>query len=372
MVIAKLDITMDDILAICLVVFSASCLCGFVSIPVVQRFCRRRGLYDAINERKLHTTQVPRLGGVVFIPSMLAAVSLTLPVFGMLSGRHGISVSLWTGMFLVSIAVVYIVGIVDDIAGLSARVKLLAQVCAAALMPASGLYINNLYGLFGVGAVPFAVGAPLTVFAIVFVVNAVNLIDGIDGLAGSLAVLALAGFFKLFWDDGVFVYCALIAGLLGVLSPYLYYNMSAGKYKIFMGDSGSLSLGFILGFLSVKYSMYNPGVMPYHGHGLIAPFSLLAVPVMDVVRVSLWRLSHGRPVFGADKNHIHHRLMAAGLTQHGALAAILSLAVALAVVNTVAYGAMGAGWTAALDIAVYTLFHIVVSAAPSKAKEGGK
>jgi UDP-N-acetylmuramyl pentapeptide phosphotransferase/UDP-N-acetylglucosamine-1-phosphate transferase len=250
--------------------------------------------------------------------------------------QQQIEVNIWSASFLMGTAVIYVVGIVDDLIGLNAQTKFVVQIIAASLLPFSGLYINNLYGFLGIQEIPFWFGAPFTVFIIVFIDNAINLIDGIDGLAGGLSFLALCGFLYCFLYEGIFTYSILIAGLMGVLLSYLYFNIwgnPSKNRKIFMGDSGSLTLGFILGFLFVKYAMYNPEVMPYHKDGLMISITMLIVPMFDVVRVVVMRLRKRRPLFDADKNHIHHKLMRAGLSQHKALAAILAIALAFAAVN---------------------------------------
>ena len=250
-------------MAISIVIISAliiSAVCGFIAIPNILNFCLKRKIFDIPNSRKVHKNLVPRLGGISFIPSMLLAFILALAMLSYEYKGHIIQINLWSAFFLLSLLIIYSLGIIDDLIGLGARIKFSVQIMAAVLLPASGLYINNLYGLFGTHAIPAWLGIPFTVFAIVFVVNAMNLIDGIDGLCAGISELALAGFFFAFYEEGLYVYCILIAGLMGVLIPYLYYNLFGGPNrdkKIFMGDSGSLTLGFILSFLSVKLSMDN-------------------------------------------------------------------------------------------------------------------
>ena len=329
---------MSQYLLITASAFVLSALIGFVMIPQIMNYCKRKKLYDIPNERKVHKNAIPRLGGIIFMPSMLLAFLLSLVVLRQVTGEDPITISLWTSTFLVSLMLIYAVGTVDDIFGLGARTKFTVQIAAAVLLPVSGLYINDLYGFLGIHELPFWAGAPLTVFIIVYIDNAINLIDGIDGLAGGLAFLALGGFLACFLREGLFSYCVLIAGLMGVLVPYLYFNLLGDpkkNRKIFMGDSGSLTLGFILGFLFVKFAMHNPVVMTYHKDGLILSITMLIVPMFDVVRVVLVRLRYGRPLFDADKNHIHHKLMRTGMTQHQALMTILTLALSFAALNIV-------------------------------------
>ena len=359
---------MTHYIFISLVALVASAVIGFFMIPQIMNFCQRKKLYDIPNERKVHKNAVPRLGGISFMPSMLLAFFLALIVLDKVTGEEPITISLWTCSFFVSLMLIYSVGVVDDIIGLGARIKFAVQIAAATLMPLSGLYINNFYGFLGVHEVPFWLGAPLTIFMIVFIDNAINLIDGIDGLAGGLAFMALAGFLACFLREGLVTYCVLIAGLMGVLLPYLYFNLLGDpkkNRKIFMGDSGSLTLGFILGFLFVKFAMHNPNVMTYHKDGLILSITMLIVPMFDVVRVVVMRLRKGRPLFDADKNHIHHKMMRAGLSQHKALVAILAIAVGFAAVNILMVFAIKIDFTYVLvvDIILFFIINYLVNQA---------
>ena len=343
-----------------------SALCGFIMIPQIINFCMRKNLYDIPNIRKVHKNAVPRLGGISFMPSMLLAFLLAVLVMDNLTGKENVSISLWTCSFFISLLLIYSVGIIDDLIGLGAKTKFTVQIIAASLLPVSGLYINNLYGFLGIHEIPFWFGAPLTVFIIVFIDNAINLIDGIDGLAGGLSFLALCGFLYSFYTEGIITYSILIAGLMGVLLSYLYYNIwgdPTRNRKIFMGDSGSLTLGFILGFLFVKYAMDNPNVMPYHKDGLMISITMLTVPMFDVVRVVIMRLRNHRPLFDADKNHIHHKLMRAGLNQHQTLVCILTLAVLFTMLNLLLIFVFNLGmtYTLLIDIVFYFIFNYFVN-----------
>ena len=164
---------------------------------------------------------------------MLSGIS----ILDHLTGRQQLTVGTWSVMFLISLSLIYIIGIVDDIVGVRPRTKFSVQIIAAALLPISGLYINNLYGMFSIYDVPFWIGAPLTVFVLVFIDNAMNLIDGIDGLAGGLALLSLAGFLLCFMHEGIYTYAILIAGLMGVLTAYLYFNIW-GNGRLGQSDVG--------------------------------------------------------------------------------------------------------------------------------------
>ncbi len=234
------------------------------------------------------------------------------------------------------------------------------QIVVAGLLPLSYLYVNNLYGFLGIHEIPMSVGMVLTVGILVFTMNAINLIDGIDGLSTSLVLIALSGLYYIFLREQIGVYCILIAGLMGVLVPFIYHNIwgnAEKNQKIFMGDSGSLTLGYILGVLLVKFCMYNPHVMVGQKDSILLSVTLLIVPTFDVFRVIIVRLLHHRPVFGADKNHIHHKLMRAGLTQHQALLCIILLSFFFILINVSLFNHLPVTWIIATDILFYAIFH---------------
>lgn len=273
--------------------------------------------------------------------------------------------SVWSVVFFISLTIIYLLGVLDDIIGLTAQTKFIVQITAVSLLPFIGnLYINNLYGFLGIYDIPFFVGAPLTVFVIVFICNAINLIDGIDGLSAGLSLIALGGFLICFFIDELMLYCMLIAALMGVLVAFLRYNLggNAQKHtKIFMGDSGSLTLGFILGFLFVKFSMNNPCVLPFRENSILQAYTMLIVPTFDVCRVILARMMHRQPIFGADKNHIHHKLIRAGLTQHQALAAILATAVLFIICNISLISLYSQTTIICIDILLWGIFHYYIN-----------
>ena len=344
-----------------------SLLCGFVFTPAILDFCKRKNLYDIPNERKVHKNAIPRLGGISFLPSMVTAFAVIL---GLLTVNHQreVPVTVWSISYLLGMTIIYITGIVDDLIGLKPTTKFASQIATACLLPLSGLYVNNLYGLFGIYAIPYYFGIPLTIFLIVFIDNAINLIDGIDGLAAGLSLTALTGFLLYFIHYDVFMrtYTILTAGLIGALVPFLYFNLFGRvehNTKIFMGDSGSLSLGFTLGFLAIKCAMDNPIVWEtgLRAEAIMVPITLLFVPTADVVRVTLHRLRHGKPLFDADKNHIHHKLMQAGLTQHQALAFILIMALGYIALNYVLYGTLSDTLILCIDILLYCLINMGIN-----------
>ena len=345
--------------------FILSLICGFVFTPVILDYCKRKRLYDIPNERKVHKKAIPRLGGISFIPSMLTASAVLLYFFSS-TNQEKLPITIGSGYFIIGLIVIYLTGIIDDLVGLNAKSKFIVQIGTAAILPLAGLYVNNLYGLFGIHEVPFVTGILLTIFVVVFIDNAINLIDGIDGLAAGLSILTLAGFLIYFVNYSVFMqtYSIVVAGLLGALAAFSYFNIfgKADKNtKIFMGDSGSLSLGYCIGFLAVKCVMNNTNIWPTRPEAFIVPFTLVFVPTADVVRVTLHRLRHRQPLFIADKNHIHHKLMKAGMSQHQALLFILALAMTYIVVNYLLCPHVSATIIVLIDILLYCFVNMCIN-----------
>lgn len=355
---------MSTYILISLFAFAMSAVCGFIMIPQILSFCKKRKLYDTPDDRKVHKNAIPRLGGVSFMPSMLIATIVALLVWVYTSKGNKIGVSPWSIFFGVGITIIYITGVLDDIFGVKARVKLLMQIIVASLLPMSYLYINNFYGFLGIYEIPAIIGMILTVGVLVFIMNAINLIDGIDGLSASLTLIALSGLFYIFQREQIWVYCILIAGLMGVLIPFLYHNIwgkEEKNQKIFMGDSGSLTLGYILGVLMIKFCMYNPNVMPYQRGAMLLSVTLLLVPTFDVFRIIIVRLLHRKPLFKADKNHIHHKLIRAGLSQHQTLLSVISLSAIFIIINISLLNHLLVTWIIAIDIIIYAAFHYTLN-----------
>lgn len=354
--------TIDIYIILLTLVLSA--ICGMAFTPLILKFCKKKHLYDMPNVRKVHKNPIPRLGGVVFIPSMVVSVLITFEFLSQQYHSPIIQLNISSVYFVVSLFIIYLTGIVDDIIGLNAPIKLTLQIVSGVILTLTGFYINNLHGLFGIYELPQWTGSILTVFMIVFVCNAINLIDGIDGLAASLSIIGLCGFCFLYAQLGLITYCVLICGTIGCLLSYLYFNVfgSAEKgLKIFMGDSGSLTLGFLLGFLFINYSIKAASPSDVHNGSFAIAWSLLIIPVFDVVRVFFLRIKNHRSPFLPDKNHIHHRLLAAGLTQHQALVTLIAFSFVFILANTSLESADDVNITMLVDVALYTAFDICVN-----------
>lgn len=264
---------------------------------MLRRWAVENSQLDMPDRRKTHVKPTPRLGGVGIFTAFLFAV---LVFFDISKEARGI---------LAGALVLFVTGMVDDLYGLSAKKKFLGQVAACFVTMAVGhLYIFQLGNLFGLGEIylPWWFGVPFTCFAVVGVINALNLLDGLDGLAGGFSVIALAAFLLLGWKDSNIVVTVFSAALLGSVIGFLKYNCYPAA--IFMGDAGSLTVGFLLAFLAVLMTQQTlAGVQP------VVPFIILGLPIVDTLRVMSKRLWRRTSPFVPDRTHVHHRFMDLGL-----------------------------------------------------------
>ena len=349
-------------------IFLLSVIIVGIAIPQILRIAFRRQLFDRPDERKLHSCQVPRLGGLAFIPGIFVALFF-LTVFNVVFGRYELFVTIdrevlpLACVFFASFFL-YIVGIADDIVGIRYRGKFLVQICSGIVLIAGGCMLSDLHGMFYLHTLPYAVVLPLTIFACVFVVNAINLIDGLDGLASGLCALAFLVYGITFLCIGQHLYAMLSFAGLGVLIPFFYYNVF-GKVergcKIFMGDTGSLTLGIMLCFLGLQLNGYASSSDAVHANSFLLAFSPLIVPCFDVVRVFFHRIRNGKSPFLPDKNHIHHKLLAVGMSQRWAMVTIVSASILFTVSNILLSGFMNPTFLVLIDAFVYTVANVLLT-----------
>jgi UDP-N-acetylmuramyl pentapeptide phosphotransferase/UDP-N-acetylglucosamine-1-phosphate transferase len=257
----------------------------------------------------------------------------------------------------------YMIGVCDDLIGVRYRRKFEVQILAAAFLPFAGLSIQNLGGLFGWYEISPLVGVPLTMLLTVFLINAINLIDGIDGLASGLCMVAITLFGVSFAWHGSWMYALLAFASVGVLVPFFFYNVFGNAnrgHKIFMGDTGSLTLGFILSVMVVKYvSVMVQESSRLDGAPVVMAFSVLLVPSLDVCRVVLNRFRRRVHPFKPDKSHIHHKFLNMGFTPRRSMILIQLMAVAFIVLTLVLLRiGLLAPVVFMLDILVWTLMNV--------------
>ena len=296
-------------------------------IPRILLISPRKRLFDLPGARKVPKRPLPRLGGGTFFPVILFVFCITTAyrvIMGHFPNNH-FTVSITTEMLALfaGLTLLYIIGIADDLVGVRYRNKFNIQIISSAFFPLAGVYINDFYGLLGIHAITPWIGIPLTMLLVVFITNAINLIDGIDGLASSICIVALSMFGIIFSTNQYWLYAQIAFIAVGILIPFFIYNVFGNAErgrKIFMGDTGSLTLGYLLSFLVIKYSMYlGPETKLAEGAPIVIAFSILLVPCLDVIRVVLGRIRRKAHPFHPDKTHIHHKFMAMGFGPHHSL-----------------------------------------------------
>lgn len=297
------------------IAFSLSVLISYLCYPIIIRVSRAKKLMPKPNHRSVHRFRTPNLGGI--------GVFLSINLIITLLGNYFEDGSLLS--MLGAITILFFTGLVDDLVGIKPKSKILCQVIAAlAIILVSDIRITNLYGLLGITelAYPFSIG--LTVFFYVLMINAYNLIDGVDGLAGSYAIVVTAFFGFFYFANGNKSMFFLSISIVGSLISFLIFNFSK-KEKIFMGDTGSLVIGFLLAYQAINFLSvdFNPNFMIKNAKAPIYILALFSFPIIDTARVFLLRLLNRKNPFTADKSHIHHVFLEFGL-KHWKIAALAS------------------------------------------------
>ncbi len=338
-------------------------------LPKILLLSLRKRLVDAINVRKVHAVPASRLGGLAFFP----AIAFSFLIGICLTNQESISfiptIELTPQLILevLSLILLFLVGVYDDILGVNYKYKFAVQILAAALLVWGGIYIQTLHGLFGIYEIPAYIGVPLTMLFFVFVTNAINLIDGIDGLASLLSIMALVVYSIVFYNRGAISESMMSLTTVGALAPFCYNNIFGVKRgiksKIFMGDTGALVIGAILGFSSVKlWNMTGASSSDaidqlYY----ILAFTMLLVPCLDVVRIILHRYRIKKPLFKPDKNHIHHKFMALGYSPRQALMFIVAINFSFLALNIALSYLLNITFIVIVDVVVWTTMHLYIT-----------
>lgn len=280
--------------------------------PGVILLAAKTGAMDAPDARKVHKKPIPRIGGLgiyaafmVTIVSLLNVVDVTDDVMFELTG------------LIIGGSLIVLVGIIDDYKNLPAKVKLVGQIIAAAVLVIGfDVHIDFITDPFGDPLSDYiyteALAIPLTIFWIVGITNTINLIDGLDGLAAGVSVIASITIFLVAMQQEIFLVATLTAALAGSALGFLYYNFNPAR--IFMGDSGSLFLGFMLAGISVIGAVKCATTI-----ALIVPILALGLPILDTTFAIVRRYRGGVPIFKPDKGHLHHRLLDLGFSQRQAV-----------------------------------------------------
>lgn len=289
-----------------------------LATPALIKVAFLKRLFDEPGDaRKLHKRVVPTIGGIIIFAATLFAFALWFP------WDHPETELLrrWIRDFQYIVAgllILFFVGVKDDIIGTAPIKKLAAHVIVGMILVLMAeVRIRSLHGLFGVHELPLFASIFLSLFVYVVIVNAFNLIDGVDGLAAGVSLIGSLAFGILFAAGGDIVMGMLGFALAGSLAAFLIFNFSPAK--IFMGDSGSLSIGLIMSILAIKFVEFVPqeNALPL-AKELITPvvaMSIIVYALTDTFRIFIWRAVRGVSPFSADRNHLHHLLLDSGKSQ---------------------------------------------------------
>lgn len=277
------------------------------AIPVIRNICEERNLSDSPIKRSSHKHPVPTFGGVgIFAGTLIAYMIWNFMDEGYLMHK----------VFACTI-ILFFLGIKDDIYGLSATKKIFSQILAALLIVVgSDLRISSFFGIFGIHELPYIVSVLFSIFLIVALINAFNLIDGIDGLSAGVAMIASGGFALWFMLNGYWSLACLGFSLSASLFAFLRFNFSTTS-KIFMGDTGSLIVGFWVAVMALKFvevNVININSENVYQNAPVIAIALLSVPIFDTLRVFSIRILRGKSPFSADRSHVHHLMVDLGLS----------------------------------------------------------
>ena len=310
------------------VAFILSIICGTILTPLVRRFAHRIGALDhAWSSRKIHSRPIPRLGGVAIV------VAFYVPLVGLLlfhsevgrlfvAERNNV-----IGLFVGGLAIA-LLGVYDDLRGAGAGRKFLVQFAVAGFMYWLGYRIDSLANPFGTELQLGWASLPFTLFWIVGVINALNLIDGLDGLAGGVALVAVLTTFLISLQRAHPLMMLFSGALAGAIMGFLFYNFNPAT--IFMGDTGSMFLGFVLATSAIQTNQKSSTAV-----AVLIPGIALGLPIMDTLLAMGRRALRGRSMFQADREHIHHWLLARGLSHRQAVLVLYGFCVLLGAVALV-------------------------------------
>jgi UDP-GlcNAc:undecaprenyl-phosphate GlcNAc-1-phosphate transferase len=360
-----------DIVNLCLatVAFAAA----LVLVPAARRFGIRYGFVDAVNPAKIHTEPKVRCGGLgIYLAFMLVLIGVLLALYfpaarnlapaAVRAYLENIpSVAAKLGAILSGASLLFVTGLIDDRVNLRPLVKLAAQILSALPLIAAGITIKSF--------LPVPVGALVTICWVVLLTNSFNFLDNMNGLSSGIACVCALNFYLVSRAGGEYFMMAMFALLIGAILGFLRYNFP--NARLFMGDSGSLFLGYMLAALSIRVTYYDAGVptqLP-----VVAPLIILGVPIFDTATVMYIRWKNGKPFMQGDQNHFSHRLVALGFSRTAAVMFIwlITFTVGLSAVNLRALNFAGAV-IALLQVVLFFLIIYFLESAGKKASHENK
>lgn len=290
----------------------------YIGIPIIIKGAFSTGIYAKPNRRASHNSPVPKLGGVAVFTGFIISINIIAGAYFRFESSY----------FLTGLIIIFIMGLKDDIMGGKPWKKMLAQITAVLLISIlADIRISNLHGFLGIGDIHYTSSIIFTVFVLIVIINGFNLIDGIDGLASGTGILISSILGLWFFITGNKACSVMSFALAGSLIAFFYFNVFSKKNKIFLGDTGSMITGIILGVLAVRFLQLELSVQGTFRINSAPAFaiSLFILPLFDTLRVFTIRIFQGTSPFKADRQHIHHRLLELGLTHLQATLALLAV-----------------------------------------------
>lgn len=281
--------------------------------------------------RRKGRLRVPRLGGVSLFPILVISVGITVVFLLMADELTFLSTedknTFVQYMFaMAGLTTMYLVGVMDDLIGVSLSSRLLIELVAAMMIPFSGLWLHDLHGILGIYELHPVTGIPLTVLTVLYISNAIPMLDDVDGLASGLAMIAFTVLGIIAFYAHSLLLMVACAAMVGMLVPFFFRNLITfriGWRNIYLGDTGSLSIGYVLSFAVLSLCQLDGSRLP---EGIIMVcFGTLIIPMFDVLRLAVTRMINHRNIFQRDNNHIHHRLLQGGMGPMNVLFTILLL-----------------------------------------------
>ena len=286
-----------------ILLFVGTFLLTYLTIPKIIRVARFKKLMDNPNQRSSHTTKTPTLGGVAFFYTIIFAL-----FFINERGLFNEAIYIIPGL-----TILFITGLKDDLVVLSPRIKLVVQIIAVSFILANDSFIiHSLNGFLNINEIPYYLYLTIGAFVMIIIINSYNLIDGIDGLASITGIVITTMFIAIFYLTQEYFFALLGVTMNSILMAFLGFNISSNK-KIFMGNTGSLIVGFVISILTIKFFSLGSEAytsLPFHlENAPLIAISILIVPLFDTGRVFIIRLANKKSPFSPDRNHIHHILV---------------------------------------------------------------
>ena len=304
---------------------------SLIKVAYLKRLVDEPGL-----ARKLHFRRIPTIGGIIIFAGTLFSYLLWYPFKEIWDVAH-LGRALRDFQYIgATMIILFFIGIKDDIIGTAPVKKLAGHLVVAFILVIMGdIRITGMHGIFGIYELPVWAGIFLSILTYTVVVNAINLIDGIDGLAAGVGIIASSAMGFWFFIAGAYEYAVLAGAMSGSLIGFLVYNFSPAK--IFMGDSGSLTIGLVLSVLAIKLIEYPVDLVPNELIRISKPvfaMAALVYPLTDTLRIFIYRITRGMPPFAADKNHIHHRIIELGLGHRQTVLLIYAVSIFMIALST--------------------------------------